>query len=209
MEIEEKYIQEIAENLYNIGAIKIGEYRLKSGDLSPYYIDLRVVPSFPSVFKKVIQGYNSQFQTIYGDQRGKIIGGIMSAGIPFATAICLNFDLPLIQIRSEPKKHGTGKLIEGLENLEGKEVLLVDDLISTGVSKIKPKQSIEDLGGKVENLLVFIDRATVQAKEKLNAMGLKVHSCVTIYQLLEALSTSTEVNRKDLSIIKKAIQEWN
>ncbi|RMG31083.1 MAG: orotate phosphoribosyltransferase [Methanobacteriota archaeon] len=208
MEIDPLFKKRIVEGLYGIGAIKIGSFKLKSGDMSPFYIDLRLVPSYPKVFAMVNEAYARKFEDIFGKKRDLLIGGIMSAGIPFATALCLKYGLPLLQIRSEPKKHGTGKLIEGKELTKGDEVLLVDDLISTGASKIKPKQAIEEGGGKVNHLLVLIDRTSETTKFVVEESGMQLHSVLNLADMVEILKDSNQISKEEFNSIKSAVTDW-
>ncbi len=200
--------KEIIKGLYKIGAIKIGNFKLKSGDLSPFYIDLRLVPSYPEIFSKVNEAYAQKFQEIYGPRRDIMVGGIMSAGIPFATALCMRYGLPLLQIRSEPKKHGTGKLIEGKDITKGDEILLLDDLISTGTSKVKPKVAIEEEGGIVKNLLVLVDRTSESSKTSLDTLGMELHSFITLFEIVDVLKEFDKISKEEFKILNEAIREW-
>lgn len=197
-------LKEIAVDLYRNEVFKIGRFTLKSGDISPFYLDLRLIPSIPDLFTKVVSIYSK----IVEELGGQCIAGIMSAGIPFATGVCLELNLPLLQIRSNVKDHGTKKMVEGIVSPEH-EVILLDDLISTGASKLEPYQQLIKLGAKVNHLVVLVDRTSDEkVKQLLQADGLELHSAGTIDDLFEALKESDEVAKEELEQISDAFDKW-
>lgn len=201
-------LQEIAIDLYQIGAIRIGSFTLKSGDVSPYYLDLRLIPSHPALFKKVIDLYCQVLDRLGSSP--KAIAGIMSAGIPFATGVCLERDMNLLQVRSEAKEHGTKKLVEGTIPPQGTEVVLLDDLISTGASKLHPFETLKSLGLEVSDLIVLIDRtASDQVRVELSEHGLRLHAAGTPEDLFQGLlKHKGKVSPDDLRIIQESLIAW-
>jgi uridine monophosphate synthetase len=92
--------KELARDLHRIGAIKFGEFTLKSGKKSPYYIDLRILPSFPRVLAKVGR---AMAQTIeQSNFRPTCVCGIPAAGLAIATACGLRSNIPILYTRKEP-----------------------------------------------------------------------------------------------------------
>ena len=197
-----------AEQLYKIGAIKVGNFTLKSGDTSPFYIDLRLIPSYPKLFKSTIKYYQAMLNDLYKNKSNVVIGGIMSAGIPFATALCLEEELPLVQIRSSKKDHGTKKMIEGKRLGSEETVVLIDDLISTGASKLEPIEVIRNTGAMVKDILVLIDRRKKKEMHDWREMGIKIHSAFTIFEILEGLLISPNLNPDDRKTIEDSISQW-
>ncbi|MCY3412373.1 MAG: orotate phosphoribosyltransferase [Candidatus Heimdallarchaeota archaeon] len=196
-------MRDIIKALYDIQAIKIGKFTLKSGDISPIYIDLRIIPSYPDVFKKVISVYTRMVKQV---QSVDAVAGIMSAGVPFATGICLELNLPLLQIRSEAKSHGTKKMIEGVINATAR-IVLIDDLISTGASKTKPIEELRKNELVVKDLIVLIDRTNKQSRDVLHNSGVSLHAAFTLHDIYTTLQ-AMEIEPRDLEIIAQAIDTW-
>ncbi|HID17563.1 TPA: orotate phosphoribosyltransferase [Candidatus Bathyarchaeota archaeon] len=148
---------EFCKILLKTGAIKFGVFKLTSGKMSPYYIDLRLILSFPDALKKVIEFYEEVARKEVGVENFQRIAGVPTAGLPFASILAFKLDKPLIYVRKEAKAHGRERKVEGLL-YPGDKVLVVDDLVTTGKSMVKAVKSIRAEGGKVSNALALIDR---------------------------------------------------
>jgi orotate phosphoribosyltransferase len=143
--------------LNRIGAVKFGAFKLTSGKLSPYYIDLRVVPSFPDAFHEVSEFYIGFIKSEVGADGFERVAGIPVAGIPFASLIAYGLRKPLLYVRKGVRLHGRERRIEGVI-APGDRVLLVDDLITTGLSLRKAARAIVAEGGVVVDAVVLLDR---------------------------------------------------
>lgn len=201
---DESLMTDITSRLFEIGVIKIGDYVLKSGDRSPFYLDLRLIPSDPEIFEDIVDLYAQLVQSI--DPPAKYIAGIMSAGIPFATGIALKLKLPLLQIRKAKKDYGTSKLMEGILPPKGANIVLVDDLISTGQSKIDAIQPLREMGYKVSELVVLLDRTNNDARAMMEQEGIRIHAVGDMKQFLSWLA---RVNTSNKSEIEAAIAKWD
>jgi orotate phosphoribosyltransferase len=173
--------KQIISILEKTGALKFGEFTLASGAKSNYYIDLRILPNFPGDFNQIVT-----FATEYIKENCWPIEGVVAiplAGIPFGVMIAQKLGLPYYILRKEPKKHGLKKLLEG-SLTKDQRILLIDDLISSGYSKVKAIEALRDEGGKVDNLFVFIDRS-----EGLSSFeeehNIKVHYLINAEDILE------------------------
>lgn len=178
-----------------IGAIKFGDFILSSGGKSPYYVDLRLAPSYPDVLDRIgdlyVEVVKNEIQPAWNIAR---IAGVPTAGLPIATVVSQKMRLPLIYVRKERRTHGLGKTIEGVVNA-GDNVLLVDDIITTGHSTIEEAAILRD-SGNVKHVVVLVDREQ-GGFDNLKKNGLELHPLVRIGEVigylreLGAISTNT------------------
>src|SRR3989344_5036593 len=129
--IEPSLKNQLILDLYTIKAIKFGEFKLKSGILSPYYLDLRVLVSYPYILQLVSDVLWEKMRVLYFD----VVVGVPYTAIPIATTIGLKHEQSMIFVRKERKDYGTKKLIEG-EYHKGQKAIIVDDVITNGESKL-------------------------------------------------------------------------
>ncbi len=148
---------QMANILFKIDAIKFGVYLLSSGKASPYYVDLRVIPSFPDAFKEICDFYANTITEQIGLKNFDRIAGIPLAGIPFASQIAYNLKKPFLYVRKDIKQHGRERRVEGIL-VSGERVLLLDDLLTTGLTLQKAVDSVRAEGGIVTEAVVFLDR---------------------------------------------------
>jgi orotate phosphoribosyltransferase len=162
--------------LEETGALKFGEFTLASGEKSEYYIDLRIIPNFPEAFEKFIE-----FAVRYIKENIEFDGvvAIPLAGIPFGTMIANYLHKPFYILRKEPKKHGLKKMVEGKIS-KGEKILLIDDLISSGFSKVYAINALREEGANIEDLFVFVDRTIDELTEFEKEHRIKVHSLINV-----------------------------
>lgn len=145
--------EQLIVDLHTINAIKFGEYKLKSGIISPYYLDLRLLVSYPYLLEQVAEVFWEVLRVLYFD----IVVGVPYAGIPIATAIGLKHNQSMAFVRKEVKQYGTKKHVEG-EYHAGQKAVVVDDVITNGESKLETIKPLEDEGLTVEDVVVLVDR---------------------------------------------------
>jgi len=132
---------------------KTGKFTLSSGKESDYYIDMKKAITEPNILKTIADLMN---QAIAKDNIDKIAGPALGA-VPIAAAVSLQSNIPLLMIRKEKKDYGTSKLIEGELN-KGDNVIVVEDVTTTGGSLIKAIKAIQENGGIVKKAFVVVDR---------------------------------------------------
>ena len=181
----EKHETEFCKVLVRTGAIKFGVFTLTSGKLSPYYVDLRIVPSFPEALSEVVEIYEDLIKTAVGVENFQRIAGIPTAGVPFASILSFRLRKPFLYVRKEAKTHGRERRVEGLLS-PGEKILIVDDLITTGKSTGEAIEAIRSEGGLVEDTVVLIDREEGGAKH-LKTMGVTLHAFMKISQIAKEL----------------------
>jgi len=180
-----RLVEELGKVLLKTGALRFGTFTLSSRRMSSYYIDLRIVPSFPEIFSKTVDVFVEALKNMVGTKNIDAIGGIPTAGLTFATAVAYDLKKPLIYVRKEARKHGALKKVEGLLQ-PGWRVTILDDLITTGNSILKTAKAIKSEGGIVENALVLIDRME-GGKERLATFQIKLKTLAKITEIADLL----------------------
>ncbi|HYY91331.1 MAG TPA: orotate phosphoribosyltransferase [Candidatus Dormibacteraeota bacterium] len=174
--------EELPRILVHTGALKFGVFTLSGGKLSPYYLDLRIVPSFPDAFKTSIELLTKSAKSLESIDK---IGGIPTGGLPWASVLAYSLSKPLVYVRKEIKHHGREKMVEGMLR-PGDRVLLVDDVITTGHNILSALQILRAEGGVVDQALVLVDREE-GGEEHLRKEGVNLHSVTRISELAKKL----------------------
>jgi uridine monophosphate synthetase len=178
-------IHRVALDLFDIGAVRFGQFRLKlhetkpDAPLSPIYIDLRVVRSFPPTFRDIAGILGRMVLKHHPD----FVADVPTAASPIVGAIACSFNLPMLSPRIDAKSHGLKTRIEGIPK-PGASVVLVDDLITQAQSKIEAVNLLRDHDLKVEHVVVLIDREQGGGDE-LARHGCSLHAAVTLRCMLD------------------------
>lgn len=167
----------IMRGLIDTGCFKTGSFTLKSGKLSPFYVDLRRVISDMALLDDIASAYASAAAGLSFDR----IAGIPAAALPLAAATAMKLRKPMIWPRMPAKDHGTGNRVEGAFK-PGERVLLLDDLITTGASKLEAIAILRAEGLIVEDLAVLIERGR-QGRIDMEAQGVAVASFFHVREL--------------------------
>jgi len=172
--------RELISALIGTGCFKLGDFVLKSGKRSPFYIDLRRLISEPGAMRLAAEAYAAAAEGAVFDR----IAGIPAAGLPLATAASLRLGKPMAWPRMPAKEHGTGNRIEGAF-VPGERLLLLDDLITTGASKLEAAEILRGEGLVVEELVVLIERGR-QGRRDMEAAGIRLRAFLHVRELFAA-----------------------
>jgi orotate phosphoribosyltransferase len=195
----------MANILFKIDAIKFGVFKLSTGKASPYYVDLRVVPSFPDAFREMCDFYAETITNQIGLKSFDRIAAVPITGIPFASQIAYNLKKPFLYVRKGVKLQGRERRVEGIL-FSGDRVLLVDDLVTTGLTLKKASEAIRAEGGVVTQAVAFLDREE-GGKEKLAETGIKLYSLLKISEIANTLYEAGAIDEESLKTIIKQVKK--
>jgi len=190
--------------LKRIDALEFGTFKLSSGRVTPYYIDLRVVSSFPDAFHEILGLCVDYVRSKLSEDFDRI-AGIPIAGVPFASILAYNLSKPFIFIRQGVRLHGRERRIEGVL-ISGDRVLLVDDLITTGLSLRRAAAAVRSEGGVVTDAFVLLDREEGGRKRLLNG-GVEVHSLFRVSEVTTRLYEMNVITEDQLEIVAKQVKK--
>lgn len=186
----------LALRLFDIGAVKFGQFRLKLHDtkpdapLSPIYIDLRILRSFPDVMDLAAKVYWEMTEGLEFD----IYADVPTAATPIVAILSHETGIPMISPRKDEKKHGIKRPIDGAFK-EGQVALLVDDLITLADSKLDAISVLEENGLKVRDVVVLVDREQGGVK-KLGEGGYVCHVAFKLRDLLKFYLDLKRINQE-------------
>lgn len=171
----------LAKTLFDTGAVRFGQFTLHSGRVSPIYLDLRVLVSYPEALQEVAAAYAQKLTALTYDR----LAAVPYAGLPIGVAISLLTGQPLIYPRKEVKSYGTGKGIEGVWQA-GQTAVMIEDLVTSGDSVIQGIQVLRQAGLVINEAVVLIDREQ-GGRENLAAEGVALQAVTTLRELLEGM----------------------
>lgn len=192
-------IKQLILKLYEINAVKFGEFKLKSGIMSPIYIDLRVTVSYPEVLKMVAEAMWEKVKDINFD----LICGVPYTALPIATVMSVEHNIPMVMRRKEVKDYGTKKAIEGKFETD-QNCLVVEDLVTSGSSVFETIEPLELEGLKVTDIVVLVDREQ-GGKKHIAEKGYNLYSVLTISKMLETLENEGKLDNKMVEKVKTFI----
>ncbi|MGE5575009.1 MAG: orotate phosphoribosyltransferase [Ignavibacteria bacterium] len=199
--------ERMANILFKIDALKFGVFKLTSGKASPYYVDLRVIPSFPDAFREICESYAQYISNEIGLRSFDRIAAIPLAGIPFASQIAYNLKKPFLYVRKGIRLHGRERRVEGIL-VSGDKVLLIDDLLTTGLTLKKAAEAVRAEGGVVTEAVVFLDREE-GGKQLLEKNGIKLHALLKISEVANMLYEMGAIDEESLKTILKQVKKPN
>ncbi len=164
-----------------------------SGIKSPIYCDNRITMSYPAIRREIASGMveviKDKFPAV------EVVAGTATAGIPHAAWVSELLDLPMIYVRDSAKKHGKTNQIEG-RVLEGQKVVIIEDLISTGLSSLKVANALREAGAEVLGVVAIFSYELKKAQDAFEEAGVE-YITLTNYPILVDEAVAIEYIHQD------------
>ena len=199
------FVKEFTTFLFKNDIIKFGDFTLASGKKSSYYVDLRLVPSYPHEFRKMVKYLENKIMQDIGLEKFDSIVSVPTGGLVIASALAIETVKPLIYVRSKPKDYGTSKSVEGKIH-DKMKVVMIDDVATTGGSVINAIKSLKEVNIVINDAYVIVNRME-GANEALEKLGVKMHSVLDILQITEILHEQNLIDQEILDKVKKQINK--
>ncbi|MDX1331762.1 MAG: orotate phosphoribosyltransferase [Robiginitalea sp.] len=201
-----------AELLLQINAIKLkpeNPFTWASGWKSPIYCDNRILLSYPPIRNYIREQMARQVEELYG--RPDLIAGVATGAIGIGILVAEHLGLPFIYVRPKPKSHGRQNQIEGYAE-KGQTVVVIEDLISTGMSSLNAVDALEEAGLKVKGMLAIFSYGFDLSVQRFKDRNLALHTLSNYDYLISQASDTGYVNPDQLETLqswRKNPQEWN
>jgi orotate phosphoribosyltransferase len=177
--------RELIQALRDADAVKFGEFELSHGGTSNYYVDKYVFETNPECLELIAES----FAELLGSEK---LAGVALGAVPLVAVTSVETGLPYVIARKQQKEYGTSNLIEG-ELTEGEEVVVLEDIATTGQSAVDAAEALREAGAVVERVVVVVDREE-GARENLAEHGLELEALVTASDLLADAPDDNEVD---------------
>jgi len=198
-----EFVKEFAIFLYKNNIIRFGNFTLASGKNSSYYVDLRLIPSYPHQFRKMIKNLQNLIVEKTGLNEFDCLASVPTGGLVVTSALAIEIVKPLIYVRSKPKEHGTTKSIEGKISA-GMKVVMVDDVVTTGTSVLNGINQLKEAELLVSDLYVIINRLE-GADKALNDIGVQTHQLTDILEITNILFQEKLIGKEIFEKIKNQV----
>ena len=198
-----EFVKEFAIFLYKNNIIRFGNFTLASGKNSSYYVDLRLIPSYPHQFRKMIKNLQNLIVGKTGLDDFDCLASVPTGGLVVTSALAIEIVKPLIYVRSKPKEHGTTKSIEGKISA-GMKVMMVDDVMTTGTSVLNGINQLKEAELLVSDLYVIINRLEGGDKA-LSDIGVQTHQLTDILEITDILFQEKLIDKEIFEKIKNQV----
>jgi orotate phosphoribosyltransferase len=199
-------VARVSEALYQSGCLKFGSFKIKSGALSPYYIDLACLLSTPTELCSVVEIVACKIENLMAVDKVDKLASIELKGALILPSVACQVGLPCVVVRKEEKAYGATGRIVGAEVVRGDSILFFDDVVSEGLSKLEGIKPLEELGAKVKHVMVVVDREQ-GGRENLEKLGYKVHALTKISDLVNSLQQSEHISKEHANAVLTYVKE--
>ena len=200
-----EFVKEFAIFLHQNDIIKFGDFTLASGKKSSYYIDLRLVASFPHIFRKMTKNLQKLISEKTGLDNFDSLVSVPTGGLIIGAALAIETVKPLIYVRDKPKDYGTTKSIEG-KIFSDMKVILIDDVITTGNSVINGIKQLKDAGVSISDVYVIINRLE-GASDALKLEEVNLYHLTDVLEITTILFQEKLVSKEILDKINNQINQ--
>ena len=197
----------VARALLEIGAVGFTPHKpitFKSGIVSPVYVDNRRLPYHPQQWGIVIAGFQQYIET--AQIPFDVLAGVAVGGVPHSSALGYAMQRPSVFVRKEAKEHGKGQRIEG-GNVDGKRVLLVEDLITTGSSSLSGIEALREAGAIIDTLLAIVSFGFAEAQENFEKSNVNLYTLTDFSAILDAALAINLFTATDEAVIRDWFEE--
>ncbi|CAK1590727.1 unnamed protein product [Parnassius mnemosyne] len=194
-------LEDLAVQLFDAGAVRLGDIEAKVGRRTPIYFDLRVVVSHP----RLMMAISRQLQALASEIPHDILCGVPYAALPFAAVMSVNSNTPMIMKRKETKLYATKKILEGVFEKEQK-CLVIEDVVTSGGSLLETVTTLRSEGLQVTHAVVVLDREQGGASV-LRANGVQMRSIYTMTNLVKILNDAGRISDETAEIVSDHIRE--
>ena len=200
-------VTEIAGALFGSGCLKFGSFRVKSGALSLYYIDLSCLLSSPRDFRCVADAAADEIKRVMVIDRVDKLASIELKGALLLPSIACRLNLPSVVVRKAEKKYGATGRIAGGKVVNEEYILFFDDVVTDGMSKVEGVKPLEKFGARVETVMVVVDREQ-GGRENIEKFGYKFRALVTISELVRCLLQSSCISEEQADAVLNYVKKF-
>ncbi|MCJ7793877.1 orotate phosphoribosyltransferase [Candidatus Bathyarchaeota archaeon] len=197
----------VANALYDSGCVKFGVFKIKSGAISPYYIDLARLLSSPEQLCTIAEVAAEQVRQIMVTDRIDKLASIELKGALIVPSIACKVNLPCVVVRKEEKAYGVTGRIAGADVSKGDNILFFDDVVSEGLSKVEGIKPLQELGANVKHLLVVVNREQ-GGKENLEKLGFRVHALAKISEIVNSLYQNKHISKEQADKVLGYVKQF-
>lgn len=199
-------VSKVAGALFSSDCLKFGSFRIKSGALSPYYIDLSCLLSSPEDFCCVVDVVADEIKRIMSFDKIDKLASIELKGALLLPSIACRLELPCVVVRKAQKKYGVTGRIAGGTVVRGEHILFFDDVVTDGMSKVEGMKPLEEFGAQVNHVMVVVDREQ-GGKENIEKSGYKFRALATISELVKCLLQFSYIPEEQANAVLDYVKE--
>lgn len=199
----EKVEYQVAKYLLDIEAVKLSPDRpfvWASGWHSPIYCDNRKILSYPVFRKRICEYMAGAIDDNFPN--ADVIAGVATSAIAYGAIVAGMMEKPFVYVRPKPKDHGTGNQVEGVLK-EGQNVVVIEDLISTGGSSLSAADALDRCGAHILGMVAIFSYRFPQAERAFDKSGVKLHTLSDYGVLIDAALKSGYIRQEDMEMLKK------